>query len=223
MNLEEMIDRLRARLNERGEPDAFRDDEDLIPLLNEGARYVGKKLTAINRRVNVVRDFADITQGIWRYPAPEDFLFDIEVWYGDPSVTPPTAYAPRATKLDAVVPYRSSTKAGYWMDGMWINLTFVPQSNIVGGLFLLHCAALSMIDGGDIPAIPQDLHMAIVVAAERYAVPQVGEAGKAQQAELADLLGDLPAYYKKENAENPTITVQGLQRGVAVSSRGRKY
>jgi hypothetical protein len=221
MNLEEQIDRLRARLNERGDPDAFRNDEDLIPLLNEGARYVAKKLSAINRRINVVRDFADINEGIWRYPAPEDFLFDIELWYGDPYSTPPTATRARAEKLDHVMP--NLGKRGYYMDGMWITLTFVPPQTIVGGLFLLHCAALSMIDMGDIPAIPQDLHMAIVVAAERYAVPQVGEAGKQQLVELQDLLGDLAAYYKKENAETPHLIVQGLQRGIAISTRGRKY
>ena len=225
MNLEEQILRLRARLNERNVEDAFRDDEDLIPLLNEGARYVAKKLSAINRRVNIVHDFADVNTGIWRYPAPEDLLFEVELWYGDPVAYPPSAVAPRAEKLCHVEPNRS--KRGYYIDGMWINLTFVPSADILGGLLLIHCAALSMIDGGDIPAIPQDLHMAIVVAAERYAVPQVGEAGKSQLAELNDLLGDLPSYYKKENAEQPSITVTGLQYGVAGRARaggfGRRY
>jgi len=224
MNLEEQILRLRARLNERNVEDAFRDDEDLIPLLNEGARYVAKKLMAINRRINVVHDYADVNTGISRYPAPEDMLFDIELWYGDPTANPPSASAPRAEKLVHVEPNRC--KRGYYMDGMWINLTFDPPADILGGLLLIHCAALSMIDGGDIPAIPQDLHMAIVVAAERYAVPQVGEAGKQQLTELDALLGDLPSYYKKENAEQPSITVTGLQYGVAGRSRapfGRRY
>ena len=217
MNLEEQIVRLRARLNERGVEDAFRDDEDLIPLLNEGARYVAKKLVAINRRLNVVRDYADIVTGVWRYPLPEDFLFEIEVWYGDPVAAPPTAIAPRAEKLISIEPNRM--KRGYFMDGMWLNLSFVPDTDILGGLFVIHCAALSMIDGADIPAIPQDLHMAIVCAAERYAVPQVGEAGKQQLAELEDLLGDLASYYKKENAEQPALTVTGMQYGIAGRAR----
>jgi hypothetical protein len=224
VNLEEMKDRLRARLNERGVQDAFRDDEDLIPLLNEGARYVAKKLLAINRRINVVWDYADIVKGIVRYPCPEDMLFEIEVWYGDPTAPTIDPTWPRPTKLQHVEPNRGKT--GYFMDGMWLNLTFDPPADIVGGLVLQHCAALSMIDGGDIPAIPQDLHMAIVVSAERYAVPQVGEAGKQQLAEIQDLLGDLSSYYKKENAEQPAITVQGLQYGVhgrASSPFGRRY
>src|SRR5262245_10247540 len=213
MNLEEQILRLRARLNERGVEDAFRDDEDLIPLLNEGARYVAKKLMAINRRINVVHDYADITTGVSRYPAPEDCLFDIELWIGDPVAYPPSASAPRQEKLFHVEPNRC--QRGYYMDGLWINLTWTPQSDIPGGLLLIHCAGRSMIDGGNIHAIPQVLHMAIVCAAERYAVPQVGEAGKSQLAELQGLLGDLAEYYKKENAEEPTLTVTGLQYGIA--------
>jgi len=223
MNLEEQILRLRARLNERGVEDAYRDDEDLIPLLNEGARYVAKKLMAINRRINVVHDYADLTAGVSRYPVPEDCLFDIELWIGDPVAYPPSASAPRAEKICHVEPNRS--KRGYYMDGLWINLTWTPDADILGGLLLIHCAALSMIEGGDIPAIPQDLHMAIVCAAERYAVPQVGEAGKSQLAELQDLLGDLSEYYKKENAEQPSLTVTGLQYGIAGRARawGRRY
>ncbi len=201
MNLSEMIDRLRARLNERVGPDAFRDDEDLIPLLNEGARYVAKKVNAINRKAHVVFDYADITAGVRRYPMPEDYLFEIEVWYGDPTQVEDLFTRPE--KLVCVEPGRG--KRGYFMDGMWMTLTFAPPLSIPGGLLLKHCNAISMIDGGDIPAIPQDLHMAIVVAAERYAVPQVGEAAKQQFEELVDLLGDLSNYYKVENGEQPGL------------------
>lgn len=209
-----MTDRLRARLNERGVIDAFRDDEDMIPLLNEGARYVAKKLVTINRRINIVSDCTDIVSQIIRYPMPEDFLFEFEVWYN--------AADPNAReRLFCVQPQLG--KRGYWMDGMWLNLTFTPSDTIMCGLNVKHCAAISLIDGGDIPPIPTDMHMAIVVAAERFAVPQVGEAGKSQLAELQELLGDISAYYKQENAESPTLAVRGLQRGVAVGSGRRKY
>jgi len=214
MNLNEMTDRLRARLNERGVVDAFRDDEDLIPLLNEGARYVAKRLVTINRRINIVSDCADIVKDIVRYPMPEDFLFEFEVWYNSQETS-------LRERLNHVQPQLN--KRGYWMDGMWLNLTFIPSATIMCGLNVRHCAAISMIDGGDIPPIPADMHMAIVVAAERFAVPQVGEAGKQQLVELQELLGDVASYYKQENAEAPTLAVHGLQRGIAIGTMGRKY
>jgi len=213
MNLNELTDRLRARLNERGQADAFRDDEDLIPLLNEASRYVAKKLVAINRRINIVSDCADIVAQVVRYPMPEDFLFEFEVWYHNDNDS-------LRERLNAVQPQLN--KRGYYMDGMWLNLTFVPTENQLCGLNVKHCAAISLIDGGDIPPIPADIHMAIVVAAERFAVPQVGEAGKQQLAELQELLGDVSSYYKQENAEAPAIGVRGLQRGI-VGSGVRKY
>jgi hypothetical protein len=208
MNLSEQIDRLRARLNERNVKDAFEDDADLIPLLNEGARYVAKKMAAINRRVNIVTDCCDIIAYQDRYPAPADFLFEMDVWFGP---EPQNPQDPTRERLVCVEPNRG--KRGYYMDGMWINLTFAPPEDILCGLKIRHCAAIAMIDEGDIPPIPSDLHMAIVVAAERFAVPQVGEAATQQLAELMDLLGDLPAYYKQENAEQPVISARGLQYG----------
>lgn len=213
MNLSEMVDRLRARLNERSEADAFRDDEDLVPLINEGARYVAKRLAAINRRINIVSDCADIVSGVARYPMPEDFLFEFEVWLNpnDPL---------NKEQLCHVEPGRG--KRGYYMDGMWLNLTFTPDANVLCGLNVKHCAAISLIDDGDIPPIPADMHMAIVVAAERFAVPQVGEAGKQQLLELQELLGDVASYYKQENAEPPTISVSGMQRGTALGNSYRK-
>jgi hypothetical protein len=203
MNLTEMKARLRARLNERDEADAFDDDADLIPLLNEGSRYVAKKLHQINRRVNIVSDCADIEVGVRRYPLPVDFLFEFEVWVGAEG---------ERVQIFAVEPYRDRQK-GYYMDGMWINLTWDPDEYILCGLNVKHCAAISMINDGDMPPIPADLHMAIVVAAERFAVPQVGEAAQQQLAELNDLLGDLPGYYKQENAEQPRMRVLGRQYG----------
>lgn len=209
MNLSSMKARLRARLNERI-PDAFQDDEDLVPLLNEGARYVGKKLHAINRRVNTIIDCTDVIatpDPVRRYPMPTDFLFEIEVHYG---AEPQTSQDPDREKLTHVEPNRG--KRGYYMDGMWLNLTFDPTEDISCGLQVKHCAAISMIDDEDIPPIPNDLHMAIVVAAERFAVPQTGERAREQLEELNELLGDLETYYKAENAEQPQVRPTNLGR-----------
>lgn len=173
--------------------------EDLELAVNDGARYVQKKLSEMNRRVNVVSDYCDVEadRDPPVYPLPQDILHEIEVTYnGD--------------RLPKVEPGRGKT--GYYLDGMNLVLSFQPTEDISGGLEVKHSAAISMTDDGDIPMLPVDLHMAIVIAAERILLPTTGESSKEQRAELNELLGDLRLYHKAEDGDNPTVRPIGLSK-----------
>lgn len=197
MNLAQFKTRLRARLQDRSGVQLTNDE--LVSSITEGLRYLQSKLLALDRSngINVVEDYCDIAVGVKEYPLPDDFLLEMEVKVDD-------------EVMQKVNPL--SGRRGYYLNGMHLMLTWEPTAASVGGLRVRHCAAISVSDDGDVPAVPANLHMAAVVAAERVAAPTLGEGAKEQREELADLLGDLSTYFKAENGEAPQLSPQTPNR-----------
>jgi hypothetical protein len=179
---------LRRVLNEPVE-DQF-TDISLNDLLHNALLLVEKEVLKVSPQEFAEWELGDITAAKDLYPLPTRFIREY-----------------RVELLDAAGKYNKLDKheydelvdddlEGYALLGRYICLRPIPNTTRANGLRLVYCPVLTMAEDTDTPAIPDALHLAIVLWAKALACEETGEPTEATRQRITEMLLDLPMWWK---------------------------
>lgn len=187
----DMRARLRARVKE-ATADNW-SDVDMNLYLNLGLQEVQKKIIALDPMAFFWTDRGDIIVTQELYPWPEGCLYEFEVGYLGGGSYKPLERITYAETRDR----SAGSDPAYASHGRYFVLSPIPSATVVNGLQVKYMPTLSMSVDADVPKIPQPLHIAAVIYAERFALADVGdvEGRKASSEELAEIINGIPQFY----------------------------
>lgn len=179
-------------------PEAF-DENTLNTLLNEGLHQVQKEIMklspdeflAVDQR-NVIAA-SSLTDQL--YDKPVGMWYEKEVALLDPTTGKYVALDPKpfwwardlATGVGSV----------YSHFGRHIFLAPPAAEAITNGLRIIYVYTVDMATDVSVPEIHTALHMAVVYQAKKFALGETGEAAEQTMLVLAQMLGDIPLYYRQ--------------------------
>jgi hypothetical protein len=192
-------------------------DSVLNDYLNEGLHFVQQEIEKIDPEAFMYEDSANIVASQRTYAWPANMKREVKV------KVKMTSTATSYTTLERVgirkvdnpdigpVSDQVNTYAHY---GRYLKLQATPAENVTKGLWLQYIPTLVMGADADVPVIPVDLHMGIVLAAQLTAFGDAsGTTDKEQvRQELADVIVRLPLHYVKSGAEPDKIVVSDHYR-----------
>lgn len=207
-----MRDWLRRRLNETT-PDQW-TNADLNTYLNEGLRFMQQTIESIDNEAFVYIDttpcIAD--QQAYAWPTNMKREMQVEIKYNT-SQTDYTILVRRGYR-------RVKSPDGGWVDlwsgegvsaqantyahrGRYLYLQTAPTENVTAGIRLTYVPILSMGADSDVPDLPIDLHMGVVLKAQLVAFGDASGAIDKESVtkELGEILALLPTHYDKTGGE----------------------
>ena len=202
---------LRRRLNETT-ADQW-SDVSLNDYLNEGLHFMQQEIEKIDPEAFVYEDSANIVADQRKYAWPANMKREVvlEAKF--------TAAATEYTKLSRVGLRKcdnpdTGQEYTYAHHGRYLKLQATPTVAVPAGLWLTYVPTLSMGDDADVPDIPVDVHMGIVLMAQLVAFgDSSGTADKEEvRKELADVILRLPMHYLKSGAEPDKFVVSSHYR-----------
>lgn len=178
---------LRRHINE-ATADNWTDD-DLNEMLNEGLRYMARRVRRLRPDAFTYIDTIDVVNGQNLYPLPVGFSGEQEVAVKD------TAASGGYRALDKE-PYHiardlTSGDQVYFMLGRYLGVAPTPGASVAAGIRLTWSPVLSMATDSDVPDLHLDLHMGIVYAAKIYILGETKDETKSAREELEILIGDV--------------------------------
>jgi hypothetical protein len=198
MNGSSAVALIRRRLNERVEADGW-DDDALYVLLNEGIKFVQKKVIAVDPYAFVTISHRDTVVGSAGefYEVPPGMWYEIEV--GFKSAASQALYTPLGKGNYHILRSRTTGTTQYARYGNYFAIWPNPAAAVTSGLRVHFMPTLSMGEKPEnatnvIPLHPA-MHMAAVIRAVMYALGDTLESRSELSTELAQELIDIPEYY----------------------------
>lgn len=184
-------------------------DVDGNQYLNLGLQEVQKKIIAVDPMAFFWIDKGDVVANQELYPWPEGMLYEFELGLLSSGIYVPLERIPYNETRG-----RLSAVNAYAPHGRYFALSPIPSANLANGLQVKYMPTLTMSTDADVPKIPQPLHMAAVIYAERLALADTGEveSRKAATEELAELINGIPQFYLP-SASTPNRLVPDVDLG----------
>jgi hypothetical protein len=196
---------LRRRLNETT-PDQWADSA-LNDYLNEGLRFMQQEIERMEPEAFIYEDSANLVSGQREYAWPVNMKREVTV--GTKWNSSATAYTDVGRVGNRKADNPDNTENEYAHKGRYLKFSHTPTENVTKGIWLEYIPILSMGDDADVPDIPIDLHMGIVLSAQLTAFGDSSGSTDKQEvrAELADVMLRLPNHYKRIGGEPDKMTV----------------
>jgi hypothetical protein len=197
---------LRRRLNETT-ADQW-SDSVLNDYLNQGLHFMQQEIEKLNPEAFLYEDSANLVSAQRKYAWPTNMKREMKV-----KVMMTTA-ATEYTVLERVGNRKcddpdDDQEFTYSHHGRYLKLQATPTMNVTDGLWVEYVPTLTMGADGDVPIIPNDLHIGIVLMAQLIAFgDSSGSADKEEvKRELADVILRLPTHYRDTGAEPHRFSV----------------
>lgn len=199
MNLDTQIGLLRRRLHEVVADDF--SDPELIDLINAGILWVQKEVLKYDPLAFIEVTKVPLSRGVDLYPKKQGSWWEMEVGYKATSDV--LGYIPLEKKDYAIARTMSTGSSPvYCHVGRFYGIYPVPAEDVADGLRVLHVPSLTVAALTDVCDLHLNLHHAVVMKAQKLAMPELGDSQDAVSKELTEELADIPLYYQKSGTTN---------------------
>jgi hypothetical protein len=187
-------------------------DATLNYYLNEGLHFMQQEIEKLEPEAFIYEDTANIVSAQRLYAWPSNMKREVEVKVKVTSTA--TEYTilkrrDRRTVNNPLVGTQSTQANTYAHQGRYLLLQATPTANVTDGIWLTYVPVLEMGADSDVPNIPVDIHIGIVLAAQLYAFGDSSGSSDKQEVkgELADVIIRLPMHYSVSGGEPPHFRV----------------
>jgi hypothetical protein len=179
--------------------------------LNEGLRNVQQHIEKVDPEAFIYIDAADTVASEDLYPFPVNMKSIVLLEYKTSSGAE-YAKLPQRTRRQVradLASNRTSASPSYALQGRYFKIAPAPTAAVTDGIQLTYVPALAMGSDSDVPELPVDLHLGIVLSAQLIALGDTAEATdkRAVREELAAVLLSIPIHYRVSNDDAELLAV----------------
>jgi len=178
---------LRRRLQE-DTPNHFANS-DLDRLMVLGMQEIQKRVLIVQPESFKAEDRADLVAGQDFYEWPAGVFAVKKLATGNPT----DGYS-RLSPISLLEAEGGAPGFVPW-DQKYFQLSPKPDASVVNGLQCIGVPTLTVYDDSEVLPLPISLHMAIVLAAEVFALGDLGEASTRAKEELGPMIESIPGFF----------------------------
>ena len=190
-------------------------DADLNEILDLALSEVQGHVLAVDVEGFLSRSQSNIVAGQTLYPKPDDLRYEVALKSLDTSSGLYKRIQRRSLRdiQDRLESGTSLSDTGgyeYAHFGAFFLLAPAPSASLAVGLEIDYVPNLSMALDSDAPALPTQLHYAVVLRAHSMALGETGEEIGQPLAEYQKLIQEIPSWYLRDQAAEPNYLSAAL-------------